>query len=339
MCSGEELLSTAESDTCCQTCTGTLNLISRCENTRVWGRQPEVYLDNIGVCSPRCHVTLGTSSFSPRKSTAVRYVCPNNSTHCPELTFPSSSRVYMWPLRSDSCSAGLSAVCLCRWQARSAMLLWACTRLCRRRTAGGKWPGSGTTVGKWVHTNVTSYSESTKYAVIRAFEQHISPSVVENRNNRTTFFKTSCCSIYMCEQVHQSVYGVTTEPRRWLSRAPMWLICWSCRLWPWASACPLTWSRTRGSPRWGKHAILKVSVLFLWAPLWLVVHEFMWEEILGMFSAALCEQLWGTKPTPPVSGRWRPAPTPFWPSWARRRWWTMSLGVWSCSEGSRPHSG
>lgn len=37
---------------------------------------------------------------------------------------------------------------LCRWQPRLAMLLWVCTRLYRRRTAGGRWPGSGTTVGK-----------------------------------------------------------------------------------------------------------------------------------------------------------------------------------------------
>lgn len=28
------------------------------------------------------------------------------------------------------------------------MLLWVCTRCCRRRTAGERWPGSGTTVGK-----------------------------------------------------------------------------------------------------------------------------------------------------------------------------------------------
>lgn len=43
---------------------------------------------------------------------------------------------------------------LCRLRPRWAMVLWVCTRHCRRRTAGERWPGSGTTVGKkWMVGN------------------------------------------------------------------------------------------------------------------------------------------------------------------------------------------
>lgn len=60
------------------------------------------------------------------------------------------------PVRLD-----LSGVCVCRWQPRWPMLLWGCTRCCRRRPAGGRWPGSGTTVGK--ACSVPPHCESATY--------------------------------------------------------------------------------------------------------------------------------------------------------------------------------
>lgn len=43
---------------------------------------------------------------------------------------------------------------LCRLRPRWAMVLWVCTRHCRRRIAGERWPGSGTTAGKkWMGGN------------------------------------------------------------------------------------------------------------------------------------------------------------------------------------------
>lgn len=59
-----------------------------------------------------------------------------------------------------------------------------------------------------------------------------------------------------------NVHGLAAEPRRWWSKAPMWLICWSYRPWPWAWAYLLTWSRMQGLPRWGQTVVLCVNTFW-----------------------------------------------------------------------------
>lgn len=44
-------------------------------------------------------------------------------------------------------------VSLCRWRRRWAMQPWLCTRPCRTRVLGGRWPGNGTVLGKAVSVN------------------------------------------------------------------------------------------------------------------------------------------------------------------------------------------
>lgn len=39
-----------------------------------------------------------------------------------------------------------------------------------------------------------------------------------------------------------------------------------------------------------------------------------------------------SKPTLLVFGRWSLGPAPSWQSWGKKRWWIMSLAVWSCSK-------